>query len=237
MFTWNPLQYYRNRQIKNLVERTWEDNKYTPDAGELESQWRHSVFICDDFMRNRPRYNEQGLKEYTQYRGRGFTDALFNGYWHLAEKRALFFPNSREALQPDWSDQTSAHPVQVLGEVHLLPTGILKELDKQMKNGYDFIRTTVTIKIWCQRTLWTPWGQHIPQQRGRFKKTDHGYGTHVRMPLTPRRVEAWMYIANPDKWIPDNGYEYKPLHIFKAKNGLEPNRFVFHSLRRIPSHS
>ena len=235
MFTMNPLQLYRNWRITNLVKKTWEDNKYTPDAGELESQWRHPVFICDDFMRNRPMYVNHGIiKEYAQYRGRGFTDALFNGYWHLSEKRALFLPNSRTALQPDWSDQTSAHPVSVLGEVHLVPTGVLKELDKCMKNGYDFIRTTVTIKIWCAKSIWTPFGSP-PKPGTRLSKSK--FGMRVRTSLVPKRVETWMYVANPERWIPDNGYDYKPLQIYEAINGVQPNHFVFHSLRRIPRPS
>lgn len=224
MFSLNPMQYIRNYKLKKLVERTWENTKHTPDVGDIEQQWRQPVFVCDDYMRNRPLYCEWGLiKEYAQYRGRAFTEALFNGYWVFSERRAIFLPNSREQLQPDWSDQTSAHPVSVLGEILLLPSEVLKELDKLMLNGYAFIRTTVTVKIWCAKRMWTPYGQ-----------SEETAGQNIRTPLIPKRVEAWMYVANPKRWIPDNGYDYKPLMIYRTYNGVQPDRFVFHSLRRIP---
>jgi hypothetical protein len=235
MFSLNPIQYYKNLQLKKMVEQQWETVKYTPDAGEIERQWRHPVFVCDDYMRNRPLYVKWGmLKEYSQYRGRGFTDSYFNGYWVISKQRAVYLPNSREAMLEGWAEQTSAHPVPVLGEVMLVPTAVIKELDKRMENGYSFIRTPITVKIWCAKSVWTPFGTK-PPEGVKLKKTE--IGTRVRTPLVPKRVEAWMYIANPEHWIPDNGFDYKPLKIYSAINGVQPTNFVFHSLRRIPRHT
>lgn len=144
----------------------------TPDLHEIEQQKQHFLFVCDDLMTGHRRHH---LLDGSKRRAWAFTKAPFSVWKRKAAKDTSVIPfEGPSPLVPN---------CVIKGEVHFVPTSIIKLLDDHKVNGVQFIRKRVRIVI-----------PHREWYYDEDMKLVHS-SREIRQHLSP-----FMYVAAPDFW-------------------------------------
>lgn len=187
-----------------------QENSRTPDAPLINRKDAHLVFLYD-------------CREWRSLRdilagfyGRAFTAVDLEAYERRDTGRVVAFKSHNGSL-PAWSMSQLNHPGAPLrGELWLVPSQTIFELDKFYGNGLFFQRVEIDCTHHRHKTY-----QSL---------------THDRMHVTSdvqRKLKAWIYLGIPEAWNVDAGYNWTPLRLRKSKN-KEPHAFYYHSFRSDP---
>lgn len=198
------------KKAKKFVEQQKWDSCRTPDAPILNQKDAHLVFLYD-------------CREWRSIRdllsgfcGRAFTAVDMEAYESNVTGRIIAFKSHNGSL-PAWSTCQANNPGAPLrGELWLVPTRTIFELDKLYGNEVYYNRVEIDIT--------------------HYKHKAYESLTHDRMHVTPdvqRRIKAWIYLGVPEEWGIDAGYHWSPLRLRRSKN-KEPKVFYYHSYRSDP---
>lgn len=202
--------FKRKRQMKKAKQFIDNHDSRTPDAPLINQKDAHLVFLYD-------------CREWRSihdllagFCGRAFTTVDMEAFESNLTGRVIAFKSHNGSL-PVWSDCQKNNPGAPLrGELWLVPSKTIFELDKFYGNGIYYQR----VEIDCTS----------------YRHKVYESLTHNRMHVTsdiPREIKAWIYMAIPDAWDVDAGYTWSPLRLRKSKN-KEPKTFYYHSYRSDP---
>lgn len=107
----------------------------TPDAPFIESTFHQLIFMYGTFKRNFPRY--KSIVAASRYIGEGQTER--------PEFTLLNYSNGEQSFPVALHEPTSLNRGRVEGEVMLIPTELLYELDIIEANGYLYERKKIPV--------------------------------------------------------------------------------------------
>lgn len=194
--------------IKNLIQgpvekptqdllRSFERRRdHTPDLATISLKTHHLLFVYNEMKFHFPNnYMLQG----SELISKGFTKEHDFALWTKQYDKA--FPVAAVAVKtckkPDMRfDPWNPDPARIKGELHLVSSEVLVNLDEAMANGVYFERRPVKIDL--------------PGTLSRWKKVR---GMLIRDEF-PRYVHSWMYVGDP-RWIEEERRSaLKPLPLF-----------------------
>ena len=191
--------------VFRLREMVQEDLAYTQDAPFLERRYDQFVFVPNEMMSNHKEHDKLGESKFKI--SFGFTDHKYTFWQQNAGEHTTTIP-----LEEGFKDTSKA---RIKGELYLLNSSHMFELDKYHKNGVEFTRKLVKILI--------------PYRRAKnFRPNDRAaYEWMVSRVQFMGEVTAWMYTGVSDYWTPllEKGTKLSHLN----KSGIK-------SLTRINSH-
>lgn len=202
------------RKILEMQKPRWRHNGHgewtTPDAPLIEAKDAHLVFLydCKEW---------RSIKDLLSgFVGRAFTDINVEAFVSKKTGRVIAFP-SHNGAKPVWSDCQRNNPgCPIRGELWLVPSKTIFELDRFYGNRVQYMRTEIPCTGWRHKSY--------------FSETHNR--THVTSDV-PRPMKAWIYLGVPEEWDIDAGYNWEPLRIRHSKN-KEPHAFYYHSYRSDP---
>lgn len=125
----NPLLF------EDFIENSLLETKYTPDVASLENSFQHYIFTYGSLKRN---YVRHEILEHTKYIGLGQTE--FDNYLLYNYK-----PNNTNGFPICIKDATDRFSGRIQGEVFLVPTETIYELDQIESNGLMYKREYIPI--------------------------------------------------------------------------------------------
>jgi hypothetical protein len=198
---------------------SFEFYPHTPDAATLEESEHQLLFVCDTMMSNRIHFPK--IKDHSEVLWRGFTYDSFTFF-----QRTL--PGQVPEPIPLRIDTALAPRVKVFGEVHLIKSKFIKELDFMKVNRVQFERQRVKVII--------PGRWRIDAEN---KSTDGKPLPKVLLGkkglISPEEVyvrKMWMYVGRPECWEPliDGGYFFQKVAIklpYQSKSWLGDKYYLF----------
>ena len=200
----------KKRAFKKARKTVSEYVSRTPDAPHINAKRSHLVFLYDC----REWKSLHDLLE--GFYGRGFTVSNMEAFENNNTGRVIAF-NSHNGALPKWTMCQANNPGAPLrGELWLVPSKAIFELDKFYANGVMYRRVLIDV---------------MQNRHKSYKSLTHDR-THVTDDV--QRVEkAWVYLGIPEAWDVDAGFLWKPLQLRKSKN-KEPHVFYYHSYRSDP---
>jgi len=196
--------------------------RFTPDIAELEEHMAHVFFACDSLMTGCRNHN---MLQDGKFKGRAFT---LNGF-KFYQKRT-----DGTAIPMGGKDKPDLNFTRIKGEVHLVSSLMLCQLDTMMQNGVQFRRKRVEIlypyrehelvKIGDEEVL-----RDLP--RGSITtKPEQGLRHYVS---DERIVRLWafMYVGVPNYWddLIDAGFAFTQIPI---KHSDKPGRYEYYQFNK-----
>jgi len=214
------------REVDSLIEelqQVYEDYQWTPDARILETKIGWNVFIYNEFMQGRSEHRDFIKPGTAIYRGAAFTA---HSKWVMWKRELgdLSFPiamSDASGLVPanPWitssrlvkdlkPSQKQTNPyARIKGEVYLVHTKQIFELDRVLENGVQFKRIRANIVI--------PF---------RYKNLKTGQMTSEQI----KQHRVWMYVGVPEYWsnLLDTGITTSVVRTFEQPATRAHREFV-----------
>ena len=202
---------------------------YTPDHADLEEMEWNLLFSCDDTQRRQPRYSM--IED-----GAFMCFAFTRPYYHFWKKNLgnETFPipirsqqqTVKKSLHSFSSSPILAPAAKIGGELHLVRSSVLLELDKHRQNGVQFQRKRIQLLVPCRQVV------RVQDKLDEYSKTitkdgevsfrlvQHGGSKTVLKAESVRVIEAWIYEGVSSYWDPllDAGFTFSPVATKEAKN-------------------
>lgn len=157
-----------------------EDLKYTPDAPLLERRYDQFVFIPDEMMSTHQAHDKLGESSFKL--SLGFTDEKYT-FW----KQDFGKNSSAIPMEGNYEDVIKA---RIKGELYLVRSPQVFELDKYHQNGIASLRKPVKILIPYRRAK-----NYRPHDKA-------AYEWLVSRTQFMGELHAWMYVGINDYWDP-----------------------------------
>lgn len=168
-------------------------NGFTWDMAKLEQYARQPVFVYGT-MKRRHRAHDL-IDDWSDFRGTAFTA---NENWIMWKKKLGIgtFPIAMRI------DHTMIPQARIKGELYLIDSFRIKDLDEVMLNGVEFRRKPVQVLVPFSRTVYV-------------------HGDPVKVDCVTK-IPAWMYVGRYKYWqdFLDAGYHFRPCTRYS------PNGFV-----------
>lgn len=200
------------------LQQAEQELVYTPDIADLERKLRHAVFFCDGHMRKR---YQHGVIEQFPYLGTVFTrERFFHWKRNLGFKSftiPIIAPQGAKSLATGSIRSVLPQPARIKGELYLIDTPYIKNLDRFMENGVKYTRRRLSFMMPVKVTEFVKDRALLENYLGEPLQNASVYTNEVH------RVSAWMYQAVETFWEDqlDGGYSYSPVRTFKpAKSSL-----------------
>lgn len=182
---------------------------FSPDALEVQKKIAWWVFFYDSYMIGRRDYSK--IKNELDYKpATAFTEERFTLWKKTRHKFEAPYPIAIEDFDPrdktiwDPSDISTKmkHRAQIKGELHLLSTEQILELDTTKLNGIEWQRTKVKVEI-----PYVVSREDVNRSMNKF---------------TTR--ECWMYVGRREYWdrLIDAGFEFQRVNIYNGRPELAP---------------
>lgn len=201
-------RWWQTRKANRFIAKQGESK--TPDAPLINSKDAHLIFLYDV-------KEHRNIMDLLAARcGRAFSCLDVEAFENNDTGRVVAFKSHNGSL-PAWSDCQANNPgAPIRGELWLVPSSTIFELDRYYGNEVYYKRIEIDITQWRHKTYRSP--------------------THDRTHVTSdvqRFGKAWIYLGIPEAWAIDAGYSWSPLRLRKSKN-KEPHKFYYHSYRSDP---
>jgi len=168
---------------QGAIQQELMNTKFTPDVYYLEMFRRHWVFIYDTRMSIHNGPGLEGTNEGVAWTKRDYV-------LHKKELGKDSYPialrSSRVVDIPPWRDPSPGDPFKIKGELWLLTTDQLFELDKEKENGQAFLRKRISVLA--------------PDRPKRTFQPSQNYPFSDEPVI--KEIRAWCYEGNPDIWRP-----------------------------------
>ena len=185
---------------------------YTHDINELEAKPWHPTFV----------YSKQEediltATAATRYCGVAYTEDYFRMWWQKDKAIPVICNDGTMdgAHIVPWMQPKGAEQAQIRGKLLSVKAPRIIELDKLKRNGVEFVRELVWVKV--------PHTIEFETLRDGKKRTE----------LIHTPVKCWMYIAKDKFWRPkldaDSAYDraFEPVKIFISKNSTIKRYYLF----------
>lgn len=208
--------------------------KETPDISRLENRSHHLLFATGETMRSG--YNHETLNG-SEFFGNAFTKSYFQHWKMKLGLHSFSIPIRSDDPKPALvaADGVSILPIvnnahvpsiRIKGELYLVPTEKLIELDKDKDNGIFFLRERTSLLLPYKRTDW------IKDRSQLEKKLDqpleHAYVSTTGIAT----IKAWIYTGIQSHWEPkfDGGFEFSAVRVFRPTRNVLGNYSYFSQL-------
>lgn len=151
----------------------------TPDVADLSNKHYAVIFVYNALMKKR---RDHEVLEPVAFCGDAYTTFDVNGWYRKKDKLPIVMKPQILQHQPSWGKQKNAHAAILKGEVFVIPTRKLYDLDLYHDNGVQFIRQRIEVEI--------PYEEDILNK-------DH---IVVKSGLLSHTRKVWAYLGNPDYW-------------------------------------
>lgn len=154
--------------------------RHTPDAPILERRYDQFVFVPNEMMSHQHSHHLLGESRFKI--AMGFTESKYTFWKQNAGEHTTAIP-----MQDTYKDCSKA---RIKGEVYLIRSTHIPELDNYHKNGVEFRRELIKVLI--------------PYRRAKnFRPRDRAaYEWLVSRVQFMGELTAWMYTGVPDYWNP-----------------------------------
>lgn len=189
---WNP---FKKKEVSGPTQSEWDFYRgfapYTPDLPVLTLRAFHLLFVYDRM--------QKGQADHAFFGG----EAMELGTVFTKDKFALIKRDVGGDSYPIPLDTSpfSFDELSVRGEMVLLPTPKLIELDTERKNGVKFERRMVTVTLPYRRRS----------------------GSRLLPDLFFHNYKTWMYVGKADFWH-QLCEEHSNFHMFDAVKKMSPNK-------------
>lgn len=168
--------------------------KHTPDMAKLYEYSHQLFFSCDATQKGQALHEEIETGEYVCP---AYTQKSFN-YW---QPNSNALPPVPMEAQPGYVKPLPFYPeaAKIKGELHLIPSPVLKKLDTDRENGVQFVRQRVRLIIPYRALKW------LKDYRSPMLPPDIECVYSNGLGLTFEKVciiRAHMYIGRPEYWDP-----------------------------------
>lgn len=180
-----------------------QPNGHTWDAARLEQSQRQPVFMYGTMKRRFRSYDF--IKDFSQFRGVAFTA---NPNWSMW-KKSLGDGTFPIAMRVPYSMVPQA---RVKGELFLIDSQRIFDLDEILLNGVEFRRKKVNILVpYCRNR--------------RIVNADHNYEDQRLDAIY--RLQAYMYVGRHDYWKDhlDAGYHFKLCTCYSPRGLILPGSY------------
>lgn len=163
-------------KFRNMME----EFKYTPDAPILERRYNQFVFVPNEMMSTQPKYDkisQSGFKI-----GFGFTEDKFTFWKQDAGEHTQAIP-----MEGAFKECPKA---RIKGELHLVSSTFMPDLDNYHRNGVEFTRKLIRVLIPYRRAK-----NYRPHDRA-------AYEWLISRTQFMGEMTAWMYVGEPEYWNP-----------------------------------
>lgn len=197
--------------LQEFISNRVFDNRYTPDAAELEKYQFQLLFVCDQLQRGMSLYKDI---EMGAYLCNAFTTKSFQFFKSRTGGWEYPIPLETDLAQP--VVKYMPPPAQIKGELHLIEPWQFRKLDIDRKNGVQFSRKRIRILVpyrELHHILDTKNGELIPRLL-------EGWETQkIESPEKVYIIRAWMYVGELDFWsdIVDAGYHFEAVTNFEPR--------------------
>lgn len=190
-------------EIPNFLEYG-QHTMYTPDVAVLQRRTDWFLFVPDTMMLKHRDHLKLGCSAFKML------DAISE------DKFTFWKKDLGEVIQTIPLTERFGHTpyANIRGEAFLVKPQTLFRLDTERKNGIEFIRKRVKLKIPYRKVLKVQVTDRAMYEWA-INNTDYHEG----------QLNAWMYQGNPEYWsdLIDGGYSYTPVKSFTPNNPrLEP---------------
>lgn len=197
------------------------DRKYsrTPDLHNVLAQKKMLVFLPDDLKTRHRRFNL--IRGHTEVKAHAaFTEKTFFHWKKELGKETFTIPLLCSPEEKKSTPPIGPMPARVCGELHLIDSHCILNLDQHRVNGVQFERVRMPLIVPYRNQIWLKDRGRAEEVLGRNLDASTAYITKWEY----EKVWASMYVGKREYWDGqlDAGYMFQPVKVYKPNTNWIP---------------